>query len=60
MEFNQVNMLYHRATNFRGYKISKILWIFQNLKNILEIVKSYSSTEYYLLILKNLFTQYSV
>ena len=54
MEFNQVNIIYHRATNFWGYKI---LWIFQNLKNILEIVvRSYSSTAYYLLIFKNLVT----
>ena len=39
---------HHRVTNFQGYNILRILWIFQNLK----IVRFTSSVVYFLLILK--------
>ena len=38
---------HHRVTNFQGYNILRILWIFQNLK----IVRFTSSVVYFLLIL---------
>ena len=58
---DSVKFMYCRATNFQVYKISRISGIFRTSKIfILEIVRSSSSTAYYLLILENIFAKNSV
>ena len=52
-------ILYCRVTNFRKYKIWEFRRLFRTLKILIfEIVRSYSSTAYYLLMLENSFTRY--